>query len=28
ANCGSKIESGHKHYFGPTQAAISIMYLF
>ena len=28
ANCGSKIESGHKHYFGQTQAAISIMYLF
>ena len=28
AHCGSKIESGHKHYFGPTQAAISIMYLF
>ena len=28
ANCGSKIESGHKHYFGPTQDAISIMYLF
>ena len=28
ANCGSKIESGHKHYFGPTQAAICIMYLF
>ena len=28
ANCGYKIESGHKHYFGPTQAAISIMYLF
>ena len=28
ANCGSKIESGHKHYFGPTQAAVSIMYLF
>ena len=28
ANCGSKIESGHKHYFGSTQAAISIMYLF
>ena len=28
ADCGKKIESGAKHYFGPTKAAISFIYLF
>lgn len=28
ANCGTKIETVKKHYFGPTQAAISAIYLF
>ncbi|MBB4620987.1 MULTISPECIES: DUF3575 domain-containing protein [Parabacteroides] len=27
-NCGSKIEKVKKHYFGPTQAAVSFIYLF
>ena len=26
-NCGRKIESATKHYFGPTKAAISLIYL-
>ena len=26
-NCGKKIESATKHYFGPTKAAISLIYL-
>ena len=28
ANCGTKIETVKKHYFGPTQAAVSAVYLF
>lgn len=28
AECGTKIESGKKHYVGPTKAAISLIYLF
>ena len=28
ANCGTKIRDVKKHYFGPTQAAISAVYLF
>lgn len=28
ANCGTKVESVKKHYFGPTQAALSAVYLF
>lgn len=28
AKCGRKIESGTKHYFGPTKAAISLIYPF
>ena len=28
ATCGKKIESGKKHYVGPTKAAISLIYLF
>ena len=27
-NCGSKIETVKKHYFGPTQAAVSLIYQF
>lgn len=27
-NCGSKIETAKKHYFGPTQAAINLIYQF
>lgn len=26
--CGERLKSGNRHYFGPTKAAISIMYLF
>lgn len=25
--CGTKIESGHKNYFGPTKAGISLIYI-
>lgn len=28
ANCGTKIETVKKHYVGPTQAAVSAIYLF
>lgn len=28
ANCGNKSEDNKKHYFGPTQAAVSLIYLF
>ena len=28
ANCGQKMETVKKHYFGPTQAAVSAIYLF
>ena len=28
ANCGNKTEDNTKHYFGPTQAAVSLIYLF
>ena len=28
ANCGTKVETVKKHYFGPTQAALSAVYLF
>lgn len=28
AECGSKLESGRKHYFGPTKAALSLIYMF
>lgn len=28
ADCGTKLESGTKHYFGPTKAAVSLIYLF
>lgn len=28
ANCGSKIETVKKHYFGPTQAAVNLIYQF
>ena len=27
-NCGQKIETTKKHYFGPTQAAVSAIYVF
>lgn len=27
-NCGTKIGDRHKYYFGPTQAALSLIYLF
>ena len=27
-NCGNKSEDNKKHYFGPTQAAVSLIYLF
>ena len=27
-NCGTRIENTRKHYFGPTQAAVSAIYLF
>lgn len=27
-NCGTRIENVRKHYFGPTQAAVSAIYLF
>ncbi|WP_018669240.1 DUF3575 domain-containing protein [Bacteroides gallinarum] len=27
-NCGSKIETVKKHYFGPTQAAVNLIYQF
>lgn len=27
-DCGEKLTSGHKNYFGPTKIAISFMYLF
>ncbi len=27
-NCGEMIEKSHKNYFGPTKAAISLVYLF
>ena len=26
--CGSKVGSGHHNYFGPTKAAINLVYLF
>ena len=26
--CGDKIEGGHHHYFGPTKAAINLVYVF
>lgn len=26
--CGSKDDEGHTHYFGPTKAALSLMYVF
>lgn len=26
-NCGEKLESGHRNYFGPTKAAVSIIYI-
>ncbi len=28
AVCGKKLESGHHNYFGPTKAAINLMYVF
>lgn len=28
ATCGKKIESGKKHYFGPTKAGIDLIYVF
>ena len=28
ANCGTKMETVKKHYVGPTQAAVSAIYLF
>ncbi|MBO8432394.1 MAG: DUF3575 domain-containing protein [Bacteroidetes bacterium] len=28
ANCGTQIGEGKKHYFGPTKAAISLIYVF
>ena len=28
AGCGKKVESGHHNYFGPTKAAINIVYVF
>ncbi len=28
ANCGKKIDSGHHNYFGPTKAAVNLVYLF
>lgn len=28
ASCGTRIESGERHYFGPTKAAVSMIYLF
>ena len=28
ATCGTKLESGHHNYFGPTKAAVNIVYLF
>ncbi len=27
-NCGNKQTDNHKHYFGPTQAAVSLIYMF
>lgn len=27
-NCGEKIKSSHKHYLGPTKAALSLLYIF
>lgn len=26
--CGEKLKSGHKNYFGPTKAALSLLYIF
>lgn len=26
--CGEKVDEGHKNYFGPTKAALSLIYLF
>lgn len=26
--CGDKVDEGHKNYFGPTKAAVSLIYLF
>lgn len=28
AECGTKLESGNKHYFGPTKVAINMIYAF
>lgn len=25
--CGNKLDSGHKHYFGPTRASVSLIYI-
>ena len=28
ASCGNKLDSGSKHYFGPTKAALNLIYVF
>ena len=28
AECGTRLEKGTKHYFGPTKAALSVLYVF
>ena len=28
ANCGTKLRTEKKHYFGPTQAAVNLIYQF
>lgn len=28
ANCGTKLEEGHRNYFGPTKAVLSLIYAF